>query len=209
MCAEFSMDGWAPSQSALTDSSSSPSSPSSPSSSPSLWLETPSSGSQIHQVALESPETFHVINGPNLTSFYSPPPLFENNPKCQTPKSDTNSNSELYYRHGKHTTVYLFTTASLCWRTSHFSHKIGKRSTTGYDGGSKGEYEEDHQREDAGKSDFMMTVNVLISMLRKWYLKATIVFKLGKSVWPKVSPRNCWLSMAVLWWWRPSQWLSL
>ena len=29
------------------------------------------------------------------------------------------------------------------------------------------------------------------------YLKAMIVFKLGKSVWPKV-PRRCWLSMAVL-----------
>ena len=32
---------------------------------------------------------------------------------------------------------------------------------------------------------------------RVTYLKAMIVFKLGKSVWPKV-PRRCWLSMAVL-----------
>ena len=78
----------------------------------------------------------------------------------QTPNS-------IIYRLGKHTTVYLFTTTSLCWRTSHFSHKIGKRSTTGYDGGSKGEYEEDHQREDAEMPDFMMTVNVMTSMLRK------------------------------------------
>ena len=38
------------------------------------------------------------------------------------------------------------------WMTLHFSNsKTWKRSTTGNDGGSEGEDEEDHQREDAEK----------------------------------------------------------
>ena len=38
--------------------------------------------------------------------------------------------------------------------TSHFSSKIGKRPSARYDGGSKGEGEEDDQGEDAGKKMF-------------------------------------------------------
>ena len=36
----------------------------------------------------------------------------------------------------------------------------------------------------------MRMVMMIISMLTR-YLKAMIVFKLGKSVWPKVSSRKC------------------
>ena len=84
--------------------------------------------------------------------------------------------------------------------TSHFSSKIGKRPSARYDGGSKGEGEEDDQGEDAGKKMFdddSITITITITMAI--HLKAMIVFKLGKSVLPKVEmARKCSLTVAVL-----------
>ena len=86
--------------------------------------------------------------------------------------------------------------------TSHFSSKIGKRPSARYDGGSKGEGEEDDQGEDAGKKivdDDSITITITITITMTIHLKAMIVFKLGKSVLPKVEmARKCSLTVAVL-----------
>ena len=84
--------------------------------------------------------------------------------------------------------------------TSHFSSKIGKRLSARYDGGSKGEGEEDDQGEDAGKKIFYDdSITITITITITIHLKAMIVFKLGKSVLPKVEmARKCSLTVAVL-----------
>ena len=89
------MDGWAARQWALTQSSSSSSSSSSSKSSSLsfalffiIMIFFMIGITLLKKILnLESTETFQVINVPNLTSFYNPPPS-ENNRKCQTLKID-------------------------------------------------------------------------------------------------------------------------